>query len=305
MNLDQPLYIYEKDQVPLPLPSDQTLVDENPDYFASSIYGPAEPPSLQSYVQIPVSTAFHANAIPPPNTLFLSSDGVSFHVRNETILESSPRHLKHISRQQIIRLDAPSAELNIILHALYGTSAAAYSPDTNILVNAIDRMPTYGILPQSVIWPLTHLYYLLLSHAPICPLKIYALAAHHNISALAISASAHLLSYDLTTITDDMAERIGAIYLKKLLTLHIERNRSLKQILLRPPHPHPPTNECSFTNQDRLTRTWALVSAHFVWDVQPDITDVPERLSCGICLEVLEDKIKDTVVQWASVKRTI
>ena len=290
---------------------------------------------------IPVSTAFHLDTIPTPNTLFISSDGVAFYVHDQSILKHCPdafeqylsAPLQHPRFREIpIYLDASSAEVNIILHALYGTSPAINSPDTTTLINSVDRMPTYGISPQTLIHPLAPLYGLLLAHAPLRPLEIYALAAHHNIASLAVSASTHLLAYDLTTMSDDMAQRMGAIYLKKILTLQIDRQKSLKQILLHPPHPHPPTDECGLKDQGKLTRTWALVSAYFVWDAQSGlclhsfcrvinftallllltdlssnrirqaIESVAEHISCELCRQVLAKKIKDAVVQWATVK---
>ncbi|PPQ97280.1 hypothetical protein CVT26_006673 [Gymnopilus dilepis] len=270
--------------------------------------------SLTVIDSIPVSTAFHAGGIPHPNTLFLSSDGVLFYVHDKTLLERCPKAFQgYLSSPvsegrgggRIIQLNAPSAELNVILHALYGTSAAAHSPDTTTLINAVDRMPAFSIPPDSIIRPSTELYGLLLAHAPLRPLDIYALAARYNLSSLASSASTHLLSYDLNTISDDMVKRMGAVYFKRLAVLHLERHRLLKQILLRPPHPHPPTDECGFKEQEKLMRTWALLSAYFVWDRQADLSpsriraalaSLAEQLTCNLCNKVLEEKIKDAVV---------
>ncbi|KAF8909651.1 hypothetical protein CPB84DRAFT_1842893 [Gymnopilus junonius] len=184
---------------------------------------------LTDFETVPISTVFHAGTIPNPNTLLLFTDGVIFYVHDRTILDQCPQAFElYLSaslsearfRHEIILLDVPSAELNIILHAMYRTSAAAHFPDIATLVNAVDP----------------------------------------------ISALSHLLSYDLTTITDDMAVRMGSTYLKKLMILHLERHTMLKQILLRPPHPHAPTKKCGFGNQDKVTRTWVLLSAHFVWE---------------------------------------
>ncbi|CAA7263836.1 unnamed protein product [Cyclocybe aegerita] len=230
---------------------------------------------------VAVSTAFHPQAHPhlPPTDIILSaSDGVLFYAHSSTILTACPKAFStYIGgnlndpkfRDQLIQLDAPSQELNVILHMLYGTSCAAHSPSLETLINAVDRMPSYSMVPEEHIVPSSHLHNLLLSYAPLHPLELYTLAASHNLEPLAVKTSSHLLSYSLQTITDEQAERIGAVYLKKLMVLHFGRFTALKNILLQPPHPHPPTKECDFIQQRKLTRAWALVSAYLAWDARP------------------------------------
>ena len=152
---------------------------------------------------------------------------------------------------------------------LYGMSSASFSPPFEHLSNAVDSMPTYSITPCEHILPGTPLFLLLLSHAPLRPLDVYALAAHHDIHPLAVMTSSHLLSYPLQTITDNQADRMGAIYLKRLMALHIDRFNALKSVVLTPPHPHAPTRDCDFSAQKKLTRAWSLVSAHLAWDARP------------------------------------
>jgi len=217
----------------------------------------------------------------------------------------------------------------VILHMLYGTSSAGHSPSFEVLVNAVDRMPGYDIQPVKLILPSTPLYNLLLSYAPLHPLDLYGLAAHHSLHSLAVTTSSHLLSYSLPSITDTQAERIGAIYLKKLLLLRVDRFTALKKILLKTPHPHAPTKACGFGDQKGLTRAWGLVSAYLVWDaslgrrifafpfiilyvdvglldisthsIQSMLHPLTEHLDCEQCHQVLHDRIKDVVVEWASV----
>lgn len=236
--------------------------------------------SLEEIVS--VATAFHPTAypqLPPADTILSSSDGVLFYVHSSAILNtcdsaftaflgSSLNDSKF--RDTIIPIShSTSAELNVILHMLYGLSSASYSPSFEILDSAVNRMPDYSITPRSYIFPETPLFDLLLSHAPLHPLDVYALAAHHNILPLAVLTSPHLLSYSLPNITDAQADRMGAIYLKKLMSLHFIRFNALKDVLLKPPHPHPPTRDCDFSTQKKLTRAWSLVSAHLAWDARP------------------------------------
>ena len=174
-------------------------------------------------------------------------------------------------QESVVAVSEASAVLNIILHAIYDMSCAHYSPPFPLLVNAVDCLPVYGIDPKIRITPSTPLYAILLSYAPLFPLDLYALAAAHDIYDLAVATSSHLLSFPLATLSDEMALRMGPVYLKRLFFLHFGRSDALKRVLLPPPHPHPPTQWCDFTEQKKLTRAWALASAYLAWDARPGL----------------------------------
>jgi len=155
---------------------------------------------------------------------------------------------------------------------------------------------------------------MLLSQAPLYPLDVYTVAAKHDLHDLAVSTSPHLLSFQLYTLTDEMAEAMGPKYLRKMFFLHIGRSDALKRLLLQPPHPHAPTPWCDFTDQKTLTRAWALASAYLAWDARPDLSTgflesalspLAEHLSCDLCKQGLNDRIQNLIVQWSVVKRTI
>lgn len=236
--------------------------------------------SAETETVVSVSTAFHPTSypdLPVPDTIFQASDGVLFYAHSNTILSACSSAFRDFIgspledpkyRDNIIPVASTSSEFNVIMHMLYGSSCAPHSPSFENLVNAVDRMPAYSIPPDNHILVATPLYSLLLSHAPINPLDLYALAAFHNIHPLAVATSSHLLSYSLQTISDSQADRMGAMYLKRLMMLHVERFTALKTILLKPPHPHAPTRKCGFIEQRKLTRAWALVSAHLAWDAR-------------------------------------
>ncbi|KJA20642.1 hypothetical protein HYPSUDRAFT_42953 [Hypholoma sublateritium FD-334 SS-4] len=280
------------------------------------------PTPLQDDV-VSISTSFHPQNQPTPETVLVSSDNVLFYIHSPTLLAACPDVFTayvntSLSRDEYrtmaVHLDATATQLNIILHTLHGTSPAANNPDFDTLVTSIDRMPSFGMSPPRFIRPTAPIHELLLSYAPLRPLDLYALGAHHNISSLAVTSSSHLLSCNLSTITDPIAERIGAVYLKKLMLLHADRNMALRNILLHSPHPHPPTKTCSFEDQKSLTRAWALVSAYLVWDAKPDISTFAikatlnpllENMTCKLCHQALQARIKDVVSQWASGKHTI
>jgi hypothetical protein len=238
---------------------------------------------------------------------------------------------KHKDQGPVLSIQETSSILNIILHTIYDMSCAHYSPPFETLVAAVNRLPTYGVRPKSRIAPSTPLFTLLLSHAPLFPMELYALASYFDLYDLAVSTSSHLLSFSLATLTDDMAERIGPVYLKRLFFLHFGRSDALKRVLLPPPHPHAPTPWCDFTEQKKLTRAWALASAYLAWDARPGtcslskanlyahaglldlststmesaLSPLGEHLSCDLCRSALKDRIKNLIVQWSVVKARI
>ncbi|KAF9526816.1 hypothetical protein CPB83DRAFT_769632, partial [Crepidotus variabilis] len=230
-----------------------------------------------SEITISVSTAFHPTAhsqFPPSDISLVSKDGVLFYIHSFVILKANPFAFKTTlgsslddPRLQHTAIPVPSAspELNIILLALYDLSPASHSPTIEHLIKAVDMMPSYSLSVQQLVHPNSPLFLHFLSIAPLHPMDIFALAAHHGIDQLAVSTSAHLLSYPVHTITDEQAERMGAVYLRRLVNLRLTRFSALKNILLHPPLPHAPSKKCGFVDQRWLTRAWALASAHIVW----------------------------------------
>ncbi|KAJ7095334.1 hypothetical protein B0H15DRAFT_106069 [Mycena belliarum] len=258
----------------------------------------------------------------PPDVALLSKDSVYFYVHSDLLLDVSENHFRAMlpisssddDDPPVLNIPEPSPVLNIILHAIYDMSCSHYSPAFELLVHAVDSMPIYGINPKSTIVPSSPLFTLLLSHAPLFPLELYALAAHYDIQDLAVPTSSHLLAFPLSRLNDSIVERMGAIYLKRLFFLHFGRAEALKRVLLPPPHPHPPTSSCDFQSQKGLSRAWALASAYLAWDVRPDMSTntlesalrpLAEHLPCDLCKSTLNDRVKNLIVQWSLVKRTI
>lgn len=174
-----------------------------------------------------------------------------------------------IFRNEIISIPETSPVLDVILHILYGLSPVAHGPTLENVVDAITHMPHYDLAPKTYIISTNPMHDLLLSFAPRHPFEIYTLAAQFDLNDIATSTSTYLLTHSLTHISDELATRMGAIYLKRLMTLHIDRFNALKSIILVPPHPHPATKACGFEEQRRLTRAWALVSAYLAWEGGP------------------------------------
>lgn len=168
----------------------------------------------------------------------------------------------------VVSIPEPSAVLNVVLHTVYGMSCAHYSPSASTLLTATDALATYGVPPAKHAAPGTPLFELLLAHAPAAPLEFYALAGAHGLHALAVPVSAHLLGFPLVEISDEAAEKMGAIYLKRMVFLHLGRVDALKRLLLPPPPQHSATLECDYIEQKKVTRAWALASAYLAWDAR-------------------------------------
>ncbi|KAG7449306.1 uncharacterized protein BT62DRAFT_887828 [Guyanagaster necrorhizus] len=276
---------------------------------------------------VSVSTTFYPGAqndAQSPDLTLLSSDSVFFYVHTHVLLGVSnnrfnsliPLSTTSTAKEQNVVIHVPETApvLNVILHTTYRMSCMHYSPSFDTLVTAVHQFPVYGVDVVSHISPSAPLYSHLLSHAPLFPIDLYALAACYNLYDLAVSTSPHLLSYHLPGLTDELVDQIGPRYLKQLFFLHMGRADALKRLLLPPPHPHPPTPWCGFEEQKRLSRAWALASAYLAWEARPDLSTntlenalgpLAEHLSCPACKEALTVRVKDLVIQWSIVKRTI
>jgi hypothetical protein len=169
-------------------------------------------------------------------------------------------------QDDVIDIPESSTTLNVIAHALYDKSCARHAPSLDTIEEAIDHMPSYDIIPALHVIPGKELYNLLLTHTPISALRVYALAAKHKLHELARQASAHTLSLSMSLVTDELAQRMGSVYLKNLMLLHMARKEAFKSIILPPPEKHVPTQACPVEDQRKLHRAWALAAAYLAWD---------------------------------------
>ncbi|KIK61878.1 hypothetical protein GYMLUDRAFT_42289 [Collybiopsis luxurians FD-317 M1] len=273
---------------------------------------------------VSISTAFGVHAkchALPPDLVFVTSDSVMFFVHSHIVLAASdnqfhslvPKPSTNQSPNPMIHVPDTSETFNIILHLIYNLPSSQYTPSFDTISKAVNRLSFYGIQAETYIIAKTPLHNLILSFAPILPIEVYILAAKHNLLDLAIPASSHLLSFDLSTLTEEKAEAMGAKYLRKLFFLHIGRSNALKRLLLKPPLPHPPTASCSFDDQKCLTRAWALASAYLVLDARPDLSigalesclnPLAQKLACDECRASLHACVKNVIVNWSQVKNT-
>lgn len=277
----RPLVARPRRQRPLPTPPVRCVLRYLTRSHITHLLQPshsASPDHEEPLPSISISTAFYPGSHPLGcDLIFTSSDKVLFYVHTNAILKTSKHAFQNVTplcsssevHDPIINIPETSIVLDVILHILYSIPCANHAPTFDTLLTAVNRMPIYAIAPKVHIIPSNPCYAYLLAFAPLFPLEVYTLAAHFDMTALAAAASSHLLSYPLATIDDATAERMGPVYLKRLMFLHANRVDALKGILLSPPHPHPTTKSCDFTAQKNLTRAWALVSAQLAWDARP------------------------------------
>ena len=122
---------------------------------------------------------------------------------------------------------------------------------------------------------------------PISPILVYATAAAHDLNDLAIAVSSHLLSFPLYTLSDELAARIGPVYLKRLCFLQLGRLEKLLTSLRAPPNFRPEMDRCDSAAQKRLARAWELASAWLAWDARPGVYPSRPLPRARICLDVL------------------
>ncbi|TFK26562.1 hypothetical protein FA15DRAFT_667252 [Coprinopsis marcescibilis] len=279
-------------------------------------------------IVVAMSTSFYPGSYSfPSDIIFASTDNVLFYVHSRVIAQSEETaflpYLHHPQNaydreHNIVAIPEGSTTLSIILHTLYGSSSAPNSPNFMTLSAAVDRMPVYGITPKRHILPGTHLFNQLMMYAPLQAIYVYALAAHHGLAEVAMKTSSHLLGFNLSTIDDDIAQKIGPTYLKRLFLLHLRRTETLKKLLSQAPHPHAPKKDCTFEDQKKFNRAWVLTTAYLLFEGRPDLSThriqvafdsltnaLVSNSGCRDCLGTANAKIREIIVNWASVKCTI
>jgi len=290
------------------------------------------PPSSESGDDPPdaiisISTAFHPDADLykiPPDLILLTCDAVLFYVHSEKLLDASFNVFKaHLPIRNDSLVDAPSDTrpiialpesslvLNTVLHIIYSMSCIHFPHSLDCIVQAIASLKSYGVSLKAYTTPDSPLYDLVLSRAPLHPIELYAVASESDLYELAVAISPHLLTYDLSNLTDGLALKIGPTYLKRLFFLHLGRKAALKRLLRTPPSLHGPTADCEFSQQRNLTSAWTLAAAYLAWDARPDLSTsaiqadlgpLGDDLTCNLCKQALELRIKQLVVEWSNIK---
>ncbi|KAI0675640.1 hypothetical protein C8Q78DRAFT_1074643 [Trametes maxima] len=265
------------------------------------------------------SPTFHSNLVVdncPPDLTIISVDGVRFHGHRSWILSISSNSFAGLLTESTDNLTLPehAIVIDIVLHITYGMFYAGQLPPLDATDAALKALMKYGMPIQALSSPGSPFYQLILSYAPYYPIEAYALAAHHNLEDLAVAISSHLLAYDLTTLSDELATKMGPVYFNRLYNLQRARLAALRNIILHPPASHPPTEDCDEEKQKELGRAWAFASAQIVWNALPS-TSIPaltlafaqsgSAVGCPECHTMLQKRVQEVANEWSAVKRTI
>ncbi|KAI0642065.1 hypothetical protein C8Q79DRAFT_918549, partial [Trametes meyenii] len=264
---------------------------------------------------------FHADFLVdncPPDLVITSVDGVRFHGHRSWILSlSSNDFAGHLTQAtDALTLPEHAIVLDIALHVIYGIFYNSQRPPLDSTEAALSALIKYGMPVQSLSTAAYPLYQLVLSYAPHYPIEVYALAGHHDLEEPAAAISSHLLAYNLTTLSDSLAVKMGPIYFTRLYSLQRARLAALRDIVLRPPAPHPPTADCDEDKQKELGRAWAFASAEIVWNALPSkpqcYTSVQalssafaqsgSAVDCPECHATLQKRVQEVANEWSAVK---
>lgn len=295
---------------------------------------------------VSVSTAFPvgpicANDPTLPDVIILSSDQVFFGVHSRRLLDASKNSFDHrlpedpevrraISGEHVpyvLTLSEHSHVLNVVLHTIYGRSCAHHSPPFHVLSAAVSALKTYAIPLAQYMARDTPLYILILEQAPLprLSLEAFTLAAENGLDDLAATISPYVLAIKPDDIPDELAQRMGGMYLKRICGLRQHRHNTLRDLVAIPPFPHPPDRHCTPSDRQGVTRAWRLASAQLMWKFRPGTclserslrpltiwhVDLPaqsvrdvmgslsDHVSCLACKESLANRVNEVVIQWS------
>lgn len=219
------------------------IASSQPDQLVQS--SPPSPLTLEPSNLRLSSTFLPGGALDPGaiDIILLSSDSVLFYTNSTRLLSASRNGfgnqlpilsngtiLRHDSHP-VLKLPESSSVLNVILHIVFDVFCAQYSLCFDDFELSVAVLQEYGLSTRKALAVSSPLYMTALTFAPIRPLDVFTLAAQYDLDDLAKAASSHLMSYQLSELSDEMAENIGAKYLKKLFRFHLERIDSVRTLV--------------------------------------------------------------------------
>lgn len=227
------------------------------------------------------STIFHPEHIVDgltPDIIIVSSDGVLFSVHRARLISASAGPLNDAFRPTTaeiangtpspVTLHAEAVVISVVLHAIYGHPSDVFNSALETLLDAIRVMKTYGISLDRIVGPSTTLFEHIMSKIEQNPLEVFLVATENNMEDLAVASSSHVLSFPMTSVTEEMASRMGVIYLKRLATLHMRRMKRANRVLEAAPKVHPFTPTCGVLQRDALEKAWMLAAANIILRLQ-------------------------------------
>ncbi|TRM65055.1 hypothetical protein BD626DRAFT_582802 [Schizophyllum amplum] len=267
-----------------------------------------------------VSTAFNIHSPPSavhfPDIELVSSDYVLFYVSCAVLAKASTNGFGHAVPAPGGRRAMPlrAEVLNLLLHAAYQISPAAFAPSLDLLAETAGRLEEYGMDRNAYVARGTVLFDTFASFATVAPMRLYVAAAANDLLDPARIASSHLLAYPMHALTDADAAAMGATYLKKLFMLQHMRSRRLRELLVPPQGFHAETSKCGLKEQRNLTHAWTRATLQMLADARPDtssgmlradLSTLKNETSCEECKKMLEARIWKMLVDWMTTPMTI
>ncbi|KAI0315554.1 hypothetical protein OF83DRAFT_1033953, partial [Amylostereum chailletii] len=270
-----------------------------------------------------ISTTFHPGAsvsdASPPDLCVSSSDATFFFVHAHRLLAKSSNGFGFLlpttlptGDQPILDLPLEAKTLNVLLHVVYNISADSFRPTLDVVLDAMDAMPSYGYAPKAFLTgPSMPLFSLLTTCGPSDPLECYTRAASLDLEAVAVAVSAYIPLLPIWQLTDREVERMGPVYFKRLVFLHLGRVEALKRLLCAPPDAHTSTPTCDLFDQNNLRRAWMLAVSYLTWEPRPGLSassielalrPLADELTCRECRSLMSARIKQVQVEWSLVK---
>lgn len=211
----------------------------------------------------------------PEDVQVTTQDNVDYYVHAAQLRAHSENSFgglltRPIGFWQRIAVAEESTVFNVVLHAVYGLDCGQYNPTDDEIISAVHALYSYGVPPARILSPATILFPLIISNLPNRTatevLRFYALAGQYDFRDLAVYCSQFLLSLRVQSISSEIAQQMGVMYLKHLIFLLHGRRQELQNLLSRPPQTHLVIPECSPDRQAALERAWHLTGAWFIWN---------------------------------------
>lgn len=273
-------------------------------------------------------TAATMNIHAPCDLLLVSVDSLRFHVHQGRLGAASTNSFGDKLPMPLIRADEQGssghglpvlnlpyigAVLNILLYIVYNRVGRIRNPDPSLsdLSSTFLALKEYGAPLEASLSESSRLFGLFSSMCESgSPLDVYATAAFHapDLHHVAVYASQFLLTLDLYSVTDELADKMGAVYLRRLFMLHVGRVDEFKKLIVGPPRAHTPTQQC---NAGTLLQVWALATAYLTWAASPNVTataidnvlvSIIDRLNCHRCETSLRERFDMMKQKWSLVK---
>jgi len=187
-------------------------------------------------------------------------------------------------------------------------------PSTESLGQLFTTLLKYGYALDTVISPSSDPFAYLLLLADEKPLQIYSLAAHYSFEALAVPASTKALRIGLSDVDEPLAITMGALYLLRLMHLHLFRLNRLKSLLLSPPAMHNDTDTCKLHDRLSVQRAFGLTAGYLAWEATASVEaewirgffeGVLKDIECVLCSKNVRRRMDEVLEEWKDTKATI